>query len=179
MSDQTQIMSNEQRRDWLHLIRSDRVGPIIFYKLLEQFGTDAEAKIEQITAAGAILVTRGESDYPPLLARIEDAPPLLFVIEHLHLLRKKAVGIIGTRNASLNVHRIAASFAGTFGEVGYLVSSCMARGIDRSAYEGALNTSTVAVRASGADVVIPRKTKNFMSASLKPVSSFPKCRSAR
>ena len=179
MSDQTQIMSNEQRRDWLHLIRSDRVGPIIFYKLLEQFGTDAEAKIEQITAAGAILVTRGESDYPPLLARIEDAPPLLFVIEHLHLLRKKAVGIIGTRNASLNVHRIAASFTGTFGEVGYLVSSGMARGIDRSAHEGALNTSTVLVRASGADVVIPRKTKNFMSASLKPVSSFPKCRSAR
>ena len=70
MSDQTQIMSNEQRRDWLHLIRSDRVGPIIFYKMLEQFGTDAEAKIEQIITAGAILVTRGESDYPPLLARI-------------------------------------------------------------------------------------------------------------
>ena len=45
MSDQTQIMSNEQLHDWLHLIRSVRVGPIIFYKLLKQFGTDTEAKI--------------------------------------------------------------------------------------------------------------------------------------
>ena len=210
INSQARNISNEQRRDWLRLIRSERVGPITFYKLLEQFGTaeaalkalpdlaksggarrfkicslgDAEAEIEQITAVGATLVARGESDYPPLLARIEDAPPLIFVLGHSHLLRKKAIGIVGTRNASLNGHRIASSFAATFGEAGYLVSSGMARGIDGSAHEGALNTGTVAVLAGGVDVVYPKENQKLYERIVEtgvvisemPVGTVPQAR---
>ncbi len=183
MSEETQNLAAAEKLAWLRLIRSERVGPITFYKLLEQFGTaeaalralpdlakrggakrfkicslrDAEAEIEQVTAIGATLVARGESDYPPLLARIEDAPPLLFVLGHPHLLRKKTIGIVGTRNASLNGNRIASSFASTFGEAGYLVSSGLARGVDGSAHEGALSTGTVAVLAGGVDVTYPKE----------------------
>ncbi len=210
LNSRAQNLSGTERRDWLRLIRSERVGPITFYQLLEQFGTaeaalkalpelaksggakrirlcslsDAEAEIEQTTAAGAALVARGESDYPPLLARIEDAPPLLFVIGHSHLLRKKAIGIVGTRNASLNGHRIATSFAGTFGDAGYLVSSGMARGIDSSAHEGALNTGTVAVLAGGVDVVYPKENQKLyerivetgVAVSEMPVGTVPQAR---
>ena len=32
-------LTDDERKDWLNLIRSERLGPITVYKLLEQFGT--------------------------------------------------------------------------------------------------------------------------------------------
>lgn len=47
MSDETksrpQALSDAEKLDWLRLIRSDNVGPITFYKLLERFATAADA----------------------------------------------------------------------------------------------------------------------------------------
>ena len=34
----SQTLTAADRLDWLRLIRSDNVGPITFYKLLERFG---------------------------------------------------------------------------------------------------------------------------------------------
>jgi DNA processing protein len=39
MSRQPMTLSNQERLDWLRLLRSENVGPITFYKLLERFGT--------------------------------------------------------------------------------------------------------------------------------------------
>ncbi|MBT3990308.1 MAG: DNA-protecting protein DprA [Rhodospirillaceae bacterium] len=206
----TRRLSAAEKCAWLRLIRSERVGPITFYKLLEQFGSveaaltalpdlaksggakrfrlcskaDAEAELEKIEAAGASLIARGEPDYPPLLAHIEDAPPVLFIKGHPHLLKKKAIGMVGTRNASINGHRIAASFAKGFGEAGFLVSSGMARGIDTSSHEGALATGTVAVLAGGVDIVYPKENQNLYEQicetgvviSEMPVGTVPQAR---
>ena len=38
-----QTLSADDRLDWLRLIRSDNVGPITFYQLLERFGTAGAA----------------------------------------------------------------------------------------------------------------------------------------
>ena len=99
-------LTDEQRLDWLRLIRSQNVGPRTFRALVNHFGgagaaiealptlarrggADAVTKIcsraeaeREIAAAGKLGVTfvaLGESGYPARLQMIDDAPPLIAV----------------------------------------------------------------------------------------------------
>jgi len=177
-------LSSQDRLDWLRLIRSENVGPMTFYRLLERFGgagraldalpalaargggskrikvcsiADAEREMETLANIGGVFIARGEAEYPPLLAHIEDAPPLLTVKGNVQLLAKKAVAVVGARNASVNGQRFAREMAMELGVAGLLVVSGMARGIDARAHEGALGTGTVAVLGGGVDVIYPKE----------------------
>ena len=179
-----QNLTTDERRDWLRLIRSDNVGPITFFKLFERFGNaraaldalpdlakrggragrlkvataaTAEREMEALDKIGAKLVARGEADYPPLLGHIEDAPPLISVLGHTHLLNKKAIAVVGARNASVNGLGFAEKISRDLGAGGLLVVSGMARGIDAAAHKGALGTGTVAVVGGGIDVIYPKE----------------------
>ena len=178
----------------LRLIRSENVGPITFFKLLERFKTavdaldalpalaknggraarlkifpqsKAEDEIATTEASNTEIIHWGEPAYPPLLGHIDDPPPILFVRGHTRLLNKKAVGFVGSRNASINGRRFANTTAKAIGEAGYLIVSGMARGIDAAAHEGALVTGTVAVLGGGVDVVYPREHKKLYDALLE------------
>lgn len=176
-------LSATERRDWLRLIRTDRVGPITFSRLIERFGTAAAAidrlpelarrggagtfkvrpiseiedEIAELERIGARLIARSEPDYPARLRHIEDAPPLIAVLGQVPLLQQRAVGIVGARNASLNGCRFAETLARDLGRAGFAVVSGFARGIDAAAHKGALATGTVAAQAGGVDVVYPRE----------------------
>ena len=69
-----------------------------------------EDEIADVKAMGATLIAWGEPDYPSLLHHIEDPPPLISVLGHTHLLAKKAVAVVGARNASINGKKFAAKF---------------------------------------------------------------------
>ncbi|MCB2100699.1 MAG: DNA-processing protein DprA [Rhodobacterales bacterium] len=181
----TRQLPEAEKRTWLRLIRSENVGPVTFHALLERFGTGAAAlaalprlarrggrravqvcpadaadrEWAQVHDAGARVVALGEADYPPLLAQVEDAPPLLFVLGHPTLLTKRSVGLVGARNASLNGCRFAGRLAADLGTRGLLVVSGLARGIDAAAHAGALETGTVAVLGGGVDVVYPNENR--------------------
>ncbi len=168
----------------LRLIRSENVGPITFRELMKYFASAAEAldalpslsakggrkikvcpksraeeEIAQAQAVGARHIHMGEAGYPAALAQAEDAPPILLVMGHGHLLDKPMVGIVGARNASTNGRRLAREIAAGVAEGGFVVASGMARGIDAAAHEGALNGGTVAVLAGGPDVVYPAENQ--------------------
>jgi len=169
--------------DWLRLFRSARVGPITFYKLLEQFGTagaalnalpelakrggakafktcskaDAEREMAALGKLGGRFVTRAQDAYPPLLAHLDDAPPVLAVLGHVHLIKKRTVAVVGARNASLNGKNFARKISADLGRAGLLVASGMARGLDAAAHEGAMDTGTVAVLGGGVDVIYPKE----------------------
>jgi len=171
--------------DWLRLIRSQNVGPITFYKLLERFGTagaalnalpdmakrggsktfkaypktDAEAEIEALAKIDGQIVLRTDADYPPLLSQVEDAPPVLGVLGHSHLLKKRTIAIVGARNASLNGKNFARQIAADLGAAGLLIASGMARGLDAAAHQGAMDSGTVAVLGGGVDVIYPRENE--------------------
>lgn len=182
----TRPLRPTEKLDWLQLIRSENVGPITFFRLLERFGSAAaaldalpalaqrgggkrrikvcpraaaEEELEATKAIGAGLIARGEPEYPPLLAQIEDPPPLISVLGHVHLLGKRAVAMVGARNASINGQRFARAVAADLGSGGLLVVSGMARGIDSKAHEGALATGTAAVLGGGVDVVYPKENQ--------------------
>jgi len=181
-------LTDAEKLDWLRLIRTDNVGPITFRRLLERFGdagranhalpelarrggragslkaygkAEAEAEMAALAKLGARLVAWGEPDYPPLLVHIEDPPPLLAVLGNVGLLARKAVAIVGARNASIHGCRMAERLARDCGRGGLMVVSGMARGIDAAAHKGALPTGTLAVLGGGIDVVYPKENQEL------------------
>ncbi len=170
----------------LRLIRSENVGPITFRELLRYFASAAEAlealpslaakggrkikvcpkskaedEIARATAVGARHLHMGEVGYPAALMAAEDAPPVLLVIGHGHLLDRPMVGMVGARNASTNGRRLARGIAAGVAAGGFVVASGMARGIDAAAHEGALEGGTVAVLAGGPDIVYPEENRGL------------------
>lgn len=188
MAARTGPISPAERCDRLRLIRSQNVGPATFAALLGHFGTaaaalaalpelsrrggrgrtiriasreSAEVEIEALERIGGWLVALGEPDYPPPLAAIPDAPPLIQVLGSRDVLARDCFGMVGARNASAAGRRFARAMASDLGRRGLAVVSGMARGIDTAAHEGALDTGTIAVVAGGIDVVYPAENRRL------------------
>ena len=112
-------------------------------------------EVEAATRFGAHYLFRGEAGYPALLDRIDGAPPVLTLMGDTALLGRRAVAIVGARNASGAAIRFARMLAHDLGEQGWLVVSGLARGIDTAAHVGAIGSGTAAVIAGGIDIVYP------------------------
>ncbi|MCX7305342.1 MAG: DNA-processing protein DprA [Hyphomicrobiales bacterium] len=175
-------LNDRQRLNWLRLIRTPNVGPASFRDLINRFGSaeaalealpelalaggagritripspdEAEAELVAAGRAGARFVGIGETDYPPLLKRMDNPPPLLAVKGEAAVFSLPPVAIVGARNASLAGVKMARMLAAELGRHGYGVVSGLARGIDTAAHEGSLATGTVAVLAGGLDQPYP------------------------
>lgn len=173
-------LDDDQRLAWLRLIRSENIGPVTFRDLINHFGSglaaiaavpdlaqrggrrirlcsveDAERERDGLARMGARLVAMGESDYPPLLRHLPDAPPLITVRGDASCLTRPAVAIVGSRNASVAGRKFAAQIAAGLGQADYAVASGLARGIDAAAHAAAIDTGTIAVLAGGLDQLYP------------------------
>ncbi len=176
--------TDKDKIDWLRLARTETIGPVTFHRLITKYknatnalealphfarskkihipsAAEAAAEIEKILKAKGHLVTAYEDEYPLSLAAIEDAPPVLTVFGRTDILNKQSIGIVGSRNSSLNGKKFAFKLAQDLGIQNYIVSSGLARGIDTAAHEGSLVTGTIAVVAGGADVVYPRENQKI------------------
>ncbi len=71
------------------------------------------------------------------------------------------VAVVGARNASANGRFLAETLARQLGELGWVVVSGLARGIDAAAHQGALQAGTVAVLAGGIDKAYPAETERL------------------
>lgn len=169
--------------DRLRLARSEGVGPVTYRRLLQRFPTAAAAldalprlaraggkanapaipsvaaatrEIERLQSLGGSLLFFDTPDYPPLLALLDDAPPVLAALGDAAALSRRAVALVGSRNASANGRRIAEALAAELAEAGIVVVSGLARGIDTAAHQGALRAGcTIACVAGGVDVPYP------------------------
>jgi DNA processing protein len=175
-------LTDEQRVDWLRLIRSENVGPRTFRTLLNHCGgaraalerlpelarrggasgaprifprAEAEREIRAAQALGIDFVALGERAYPSRLQMIDDAPPLLAVRGQRTALAPPLVAIVGARNASGAGVKFAERIARELGEAGFAIASGLARGIDGAAHRASLTTGTIAVLAGGHDRIYP------------------------
>lgn len=165
----------------LRLIRSRRVGPATYLRLLAEHGSAAAAldALPEVAAAagvrsyevcpepvvlaelraaarvGARMICLGDAEYPEALADVSDAPPVLWSIGRTSLMARPCVALVGTRNASSLGARMARKLAAELGEAGFTVVSGLARGIDAIAHKSSLETGTIAILAGGVDVVYP------------------------
>ena len=173
--------TEEDRLSWLRLIRSPRVGPTTFHRLMREHGTaraaldalpqvakaagvdsytpftteQAQAEIELARAKGARMLCFGTEAYPDSLAAIADAPPVLWCMGGRKPLLQPMVALVGARNASSLGTRMARMLAEGLGLAGYTVVSGLARGIDTAAHQASLKTGTIAVMGGGVDVIYP------------------------
>lgn len=169
--------------DRLRLARASGVGPILFRRLLQRFGTagaaldalpgiarnagrataptipsraEAEREIAAMARLGGRMLLWGDPDYPALLALMADAPPALCVLGDPTVLNQRAVALVGSRNASANGMKLAEVLAEDLAGHGLAVVSGMARGIDAAAHRGAMRKgATIACVAGGLDRPYP------------------------
>lgn len=115
-----------------------------------------EEEIRLAKREGVRIIGLGMPEYPELLSRIPDPPPILYVKGDLPS-DAVAVAIIGSRNASRYGLENAFSIAGDLARSSLLVVSGLARGIDAAAHEGALAAGgkTIAVLGSGLGRIYP------------------------
>jgi len=95
--------------------------------------------------------------YPPQLAQIPDAPPLLYVKGDVVALAEPQLAMVGTRKPTLSGQRSAHDLAASLSRAGLIITSGLALGIDAASHEGALASGarTIAVLATGLDQVYP------------------------
>src|SRR6266702_854675 len=155
--------TDAQRIDWLRLIRSDNVGPRTFRSLINHFGSaraalerlpdlarrggaarpgricsedDARTELAASQRLGVSLLAPDEAGYPPRLAVLDDAPPLLGVRGALEALMRPVIAIVASR---------------------------LARGIDQAAHRASIESGTVAVLAGGHDRIYPPEHEDLLA----------------
>jgi DNA processing protein len=186
-------LTDDERLDWLRLIRSDNVGPRTFAWLLRQYGDarsaiealpglsrrggasrairvyprpEAEREMEAARKLGVTLVGVREEAYPQRLAEIDDAPPLLAVRGNAAALTRPMIAMVGSRNASAAGLKFAERLARDLADAGFVIASGLARGIDAAAHRASLTTGTVAVLAGGQDRIYPAQHVDLLEGIL-------------
>ncbi len=175
-------LTDEQRLEWLQLIRSDNVGPRTFRALVNHYGgaraalnalpdlarrggasgparifprAEAEREFARACKIGVTYVALGELEYPQRLQTIDDAPPLIAVRGKLPALSLPMVAIVGSRNASAAGLKMTRKLANDLGAAGFVIVSGLARGVDAAAHRASLASGTIAVLAGGHERIYP------------------------
>ena len=116
-----------------------------------------DATLAWLAADGHNLVAWDDADYPPSLLEIGDPPAALFCLGSRDLLRRPAMAIVGSRNATPQGRADAEAFAAALSSAGLTIVSGLAVGIDAAAHRGGLAHagSSIAVVGTGLDRVYP------------------------
>jgi DNA processing protein len=185
---QNKPLSLSEKLNWLRLCRTENVGPITFYRLVERYASASqalealpelsrrggrkkplvapkmdviEAEYETLQKNGGDIVTAMCPEYPLALSAIDDAPPILSYLGDIRLAQQSCLGMVGARNASLNGKKLASRLAADLGKQDQIIVSGLARGIDTAAHTGALERGTIAVVAGGIDIVYPPENQGL------------------
>jgi DNA processing protein len=119
---------------------------------------------EQLAHNQVHLLTVLDEDYPKQLKvslKREQAPPVLFYAGDLGILERKAIAIIGSRNASEESLAFTRAAARYCAGQGANVISGNARGVDRAAYEGATSSDGCTT------VVLPHGIRRLSGAQMR------------
>ena len=120
--------------------------------------TDLPALWDAHLAAGLLVVGRDHAEYPAALREDLEAPAVLFCRGDLGALRRRRVGVVGTRRGSRYGRDVARQLGERLGAAGVAVVSGLALGVDGAVHRGLLASGgapPVGVVGSGLDVVYP------------------------
>ncbi len=140
------------------------IGPVIIKAIQEAKQSDwPEKELERANKLGVSLIHLEHPDYPDLLKHIYDPPSLLYMQGTLPT-QTKAIGIVGTRDASQHALYFTKQLATDLVKANVTVASGLALGIDTAAHQGAVSINdgqTIAVLGSGVDVIYPRQNQKL------------------
>ena len=139
----------------------------------------ALAAMAWLERPGQHLLMWDSPGYPPLLAEIDDAPPLLFVAGDTELLERPQLAIVGSRRATPPALDTAAAFSRCLASVGFVITSGLAVGIDGAAHRAAMQAEgrTIGVLGTGLQKLYPQRHQGLAKAMIDSgsalVSEYP------
>ena len=146
------------------LAKIDGIG----FKTAEQIARtrnkfDTATELELAEKLGVWIINLIDERYPPVLKRIYDPPPVLYIKGSLAGSDNLAIAIVGTRRCSLYGHEQSSRLAHFLSSAGFTICSGMARGIDSAAHQGALSAGgrTIAVQGCGLANIFPPENKKL------------------
>ncbi len=139
---------------------------------------DPDLEMEKIKRYGYRIYCFINPDYPPLLKKISDPPPVLYARGKFEYGDDVAVAIIGTRNPTPMGAHNAREFSACLSRQGLAIVSGMARGIDSEGHRGAIEAGgrTIAVLGSGVDIAYPPENESLVEEIITHgvvISEFP------
>ncbi|MBQ9967903.1 MAG: DNA-processing protein DprA [Oscillospiraceae bacterium] len=140
--------------------------------------TQAERIIARCAQLDIRIVTLQDAAYPKILRTLPDAPLILYVKGRLPDTDRPAVGVIGTRKASVYGMSQAKRFGYGLARCGCTVVSGGAEGVDAEAMAGAVMAGgpVVGVLGCGLDVDYPKSNRSLFQETLRVgclISEFP------
>src|SRR5436190_2481708 len=132
-------------------------NPVLARNLQKPDWETVEFCLRWIEQPGQHIVYWDNFCYPSLLREISFPPLILFIKGELSLLQQQALAIVGARNPTHTGLEIAHQLANELSELGFVIISGLARGIDGAAHQGALINKglTMAVLGSGLEHIYP------------------------
>jgi len=161
------------------LIRVEGISRRLASAITHHDGDDfADDQLRRLNRSGASIVSIWDRDYPELLKKIYDPPAFLYVRGRLQKDDRQAIGLVGTRHPSPYGLRVAESLTRELAELGVVVVSGLARGIDTIVHAAALRSRgrTIAVIGSGLDVIYPPENRPLFQQIAEAgavISEFP------
>ncbi len=163
------------------LTRVDGIGFITAEKIAatrDKF--DAKAELELAEKLSVWIIHLDDARYPPVLKRIYDPPPVLYVRGSLTKSDNLCIAIVGCRRCSLYGQEQASRLAHFLASAGFTICSGMARGIDTAAHQGALSAQgrTIAVQGCGLANIFPPENKKLFELICESgacISELPLC----
>jgi DNA processing protein len=146
------------------LAKIDGIG----FKSAEQIAAtrdkfDAAAELELAEKLNIWIINLADERYPPVLKKIYDPPPVLYVKGSLTSSDNLCVAMVGSRRCSLYGQEQSSRLAHFLSSAGFTICSGMARGIDSAAHQGALSAGgrTIAVQGCGLANIFPPENKKL------------------
>jgi DNA processing protein len=130
---------------------------------------DWEKEYQKLKDLGGEIIVRKEKEFPQKLRKIKEPVLGIFVLGKLDLNSPLTIAIVGTRKASKIGQKIAFDFSKNLAEIGVLIISGLAYGIDLSAHQGAIFTKkkNIAVIGCGLDLILKDPRKKFVEQILE------------
>lgn len=128
-------------------------------------------KIEKAVQAGEYqLLFADQPEFPAQLLQIFDPPPLLFCRGNIERLQQAQIAMVGSRKPTAHAQKITFDMAQYLAQVGYVITSGLALGVDKRAHLGALAQSdpefqgrTIGVMGTGIDICYPNHHDQLFS----------------
>jgi DNA processing protein len=165
------------------LAEPEQLKPVIGEKVLAARNEvkndwDPELELKKISHYQFRVYCYTDQDYPPVLKKISDPPPVLYSRGSFQYGDDIAVAIVGTRNPTPLGAYTSKDLAANLSSQGLTIVSGMARGIDSEAHRGALEAKgrTIAVLGCGVDIPYPSENERLMHSIAERgavVSEFP------
>ncbi len=141
------------------LMRVDGIGPETAGILHRwQDHADPAAEIGEARDRGIAILTQDDDGYPAALREAYDAPLLLYVWGRLEARDRHAIGVVGSRRATIYGRQATKKLSYQLAAAGFTIVSGLARGIDTAAHEAAVAAPegrTIAVIGSGLGQLYP------------------------